>query len=151
MQLQTITDLQFVVKQEPLTFDGMDLRTRRLLCAIAVGWALGEPMSSVEVASSRGRVAIVSVEPIRQPDPILPVILANVGGDWKGHLLNWYHHQLQWQYKRPHRDFRMAWLEEGQAILARLLAHARLCLTPDEFQFLSLELAAVLVLPDDPR
>jgi hypothetical protein len=139
------------ITTDRLTFDGMALRTRRLLAAIAIGWTLGEPMSSVEVVSSQGRVAIVSIEPIRQPDPILPVILADVGGDWRGHLLNWYHHQLAWEHSRRHRDFRIEWFEKGRAILSRLLAHIRPYLTSGEMQYLTLELAAVLTMPDEPR
>jgi hypothetical protein len=146
-----IGKMQFVTTTESLSFDSMDYRSCRLMAAIAIGWTLGEPMESVEVVSTRGRVAIVSVDPVRQPDPILPVVLANVAGDWRGHLNNWYFHQLEWRHNRHRRDYRMAWFAEGGKILGRLLAHAQPHLTPDEFRFLSLELAAVLVLPEEPR
>jgi hypothetical protein len=141
-QIIQIGELRLVA-DDVVSFDGLDQRTVTLLAAVGVSWALAQPVRSVEVVATRGRVAIARVVPIQGQDPIIPVVLARMGHDWRALVSKWFYHQWFWSDDWQ-GDHRRDWFQQGSVLVARMGNYVARCLTPDEACFLRLELAAAL-------
>jgi hypothetical protein len=141
-QIIQIGELRFVA-DDVVSFDGLDQRTATLLAAVGVSWALAQPVRSIEVVATRGRVAIVRVVPIQGQDPIMPVVLAGMGHDWRALVSNWFYHQWFWS-DDWRGDLRRDWFDRGGRLVMRMSDHAARYLSRDELCFLRLELAAAL-------